>query len=398
MKNFTQKKILATISLIIIATFSVIASMAFAINPNSGTLQGSTITLEITSPADGTNVPVPTGAINVQGTVTITNFSIPSRPDLDDQRPSINGLSLNHTTSTGTLTTIDLIGGGYFDETTNNFAVPLNVDCDSNLIEVTLKVWGFWPWLQDDHRLNLTSSITVIGDCEVAEPAIDIEKYTNGEDADSPTGPIIPVGDTVEWTYIVTNTGNVPLSNAVVTDDILGTICTIASLAVGDSASCTASGTAMAGQYTNIGNVTGEYDGVTVYDEDPSNYYGDASPGTGTPGYWKNHPEAWPVDEIEIGGITYTKDAAIAIMNQPVEGDKTFTIFNSLISAKLNILIGNEYSCIAETVVQADQWMADNGPPGSGVLASSDEWETAEPLHETLDMYNNGELCAPERD
>jgi len=181
MKKFTQKKILATISLIIIATFSVIASMAFAVNPNSGTLQGSTITVEITNPADGTNVQVPTGAINVEGTITITNSSIPSRPDLDDQKPSINGLSLNHTTSTGTSTIIDLIGGGYFDETTNNFAVPLNVDCDSNLIEVTVKVWGYWPWLQDDHRLNLTSSITVIGDCEVAEPAIDIEKYTRGE-------------------------------------------------------------------------------------------------------------------------------------------------------------------------------------------------------------------------
>jgi len=28
------------------------------------------------------------------------------------------------------------------------------------------------------------------------------------------------------------------------------------------------------------------------------------APGTGTPGYWKNHPEAWPVEEITIGGVT----------------------------------------------------------------------------------------------
>ena len=44
-------------------------------------------------------------------------------------------------------------------------------------------------------------------------PDIDIEKATNGEDADTPTGPEIPVGGAVEWTYVVTNTGNVDLTN-----------------------------------------------------------------------------------------------------------------------------------------------------------------------------------------
>ena len=43
-------------------------------------------------------------------------------------------------------------------------------------------------------------------------PAIDIEKSTNGEDADTPTGPAIQVGDLVVWTYDVTNTGNVALA------------------------------------------------------------------------------------------------------------------------------------------------------------------------------------------
>ncbi|MFT3894745.1 MAG: hypothetical protein QM730_24205 [Anaerolineales bacterium] len=37
-------------------------------------------------------------------------------------------------------------------------------------------------------------------------------------------------------------------------------------------------------------------------------------PGTGTPGYWKNHPEAWPVSSITIGEQTFTKDQAIALM------------------------------------------------------------------------------------
>ena len=60
-------------------------------------------------------------------------------------------------------------------------------------------------------------------------------------------------------------------------------------------------------------------------------------PGTGTPGYWKNHPEAWPVDEITIGGVTYTKVEAIAIMNTPEKGDKTYTMFSALVAATLNV-------------------------------------------------------------
>ena len=52
-----------------------------------------------------------------------------------------------------------------------------------------------------------------------AEASILIEKDTNGDDADTPTGPIVPVGSTVTWTYEVTNTSNVPLIDVTVTDD-----------------------------------------------------------------------------------------------------------------------------------------------------------------------------------
>ena len=46
-----------------------------------------------------------------------------------------------------------------------------------------------------------------------------IVKLTNGTDNDSPTGPFVPVGSTVTWTYNVTNTGNVTLTDVTVTDD-----------------------------------------------------------------------------------------------------------------------------------------------------------------------------------
>ncbi|MBW2283794.1 MAG: hypothetical protein JRF65_04235, partial [Deltaproteobacteria bacterium] len=123
-------------------------------------------------------------------------------------------------------------------------------------------------------------------------PAIDIEKATNGEDADDPPGPNVPVGSTVTWTYVVTNTGNVTLYDLVVTDDKItndaseidcgGGNNTIASLAPQADQTCTATGTAVDtsgmtdGAYENTGSVVGwTVDGGTgtqVSDDDPSHY------------------------------------------------------------------------------------------------------------------------------
>jgi hypothetical protein len=123
-------------------------------------------------------------------------------------------------------------------------------------------------------------------------------------------------------------------------------------------------------------------------------------PGTGTPGYWKNHPEAWPVGTLEIGGVTYTKDDAIGIMNTPVKGDKTYTLFPALVAAKLNVLVlGIDCAgCIGGEIHSGNLWMEHN-PPGSGVKASSYAWQQrGECLYLRLDAYNRGELCAPSRD
>jgi hypothetical protein len=122
-----------------------------------------------------------------------------------------------------------------------------------------------------------------------------------------------------------------------------------------------------------------------------------AGSGVGTPGFWKNHPEAWPVDTITIGGVTYTKAEAIAWMDAAEKGDKTLTMFSQLVAAKLNVLAGNEAGCINGTIAAADLWMATYGPVGSGVKASSAAWAIGGPLATTLDDYNNGRLCAPSR-
>lgn len=154
-------------------------------------------------------------------------------------------------------------------------------------------------WLLDDNCLYFKmdtyggtyylgySTLTVCGSVPSENPGIDIEKDTNGYDADISPGPSILEGDQVEWTYVVTNTGDVVLSNITVTDDQGVTVdCTQSSLVPGSSMTCSGSGTAVAGQYANVGTATGgSPKGTSVMDADPSHYYGEAkSQGKVSPG------------------------------------------------------------------------------------------------------------------
>jgi hypothetical protein len=107
-------------------------------------------------------------------------------------------------------------------------------------------------------------------------PAVTLEKRVNGQDADTPPGPTILAGNPVAWTYHVTNTGDVTLSNVMVTDDQgVAVSCPKTTLAAGESMTCTASGTAVAGQYANVGTVTGTPPaGLPVTASDPAHYFG----------------------------------------------------------------------------------------------------------------------------
>ena len=121
-----------------------------------------------------------------------------------------------------------------------------------------------------------------------------------------------------------------------------------------------------------------------------------AGPGTGTIGYWKTHPEAWPVSSIVIGGVTYSKTAAINLMLLSPKGDMTLQMFSQLVGAKLNLLMGTTASCISSAIAASDTWMASHAP-GTGVAASSATWQSISSQYILLDQYNNGLLCAPHR-
>src|SRR5262245_18803623 len=134
---------------------------------------------------------------------------------------------------------------------------------------------------------NLDVSIGTMGQNDATDfhnfkPGINIVKSVNGQDANSPTGPHVATRSTVTFTYVVTNTGDVPLANVAVSDDILGPITSFTGdtngnglLDLTETWTYTKTVTAQPGQQTNIGTATGQAVGQTVSDNDPANYFGD---------------------------------------------------------------------------------------------------------------------------
>ena len=141
----------------------------------------------------------------------------------------------------------------------------------------------------DPNTGNNTASVT-----ETPQQAdLSLVKFVNGQDADSPTGPHVAAGSTVTFTYVVTDTGNVPVSGVVVRDDngtpanpaddfnptfSGGDTNTNGLLDTTETWTYTATATALAGQQTNVGTVTGQDVNTltTVTDDNPANYFGDA--------------------------------------------------------------------------------------------------------------------------
>jgi len=112
--------------------------------------------------------------------------------------------------------------------------------------------------------------------CRPIGPAVKIKKSTNGEDADNAPGPSILVGSAVTWRYVVTNTGTVSLTGVAVVDD-KGVVVNCGgqtTLAVGQVLTCTGTGVATLGQYSNIGKVTASSASGAVDNSDPSHYLG----------------------------------------------------------------------------------------------------------------------------
>lgn len=251
---------------------------------------------------------------------------------------------------------------------------------------------------------ELPAVMSLIAEAMCADPEIEIMK--------SASAPVVTAGSEVTYTIEVTNTGNTDLHNVTVTDPLVPSCSrVIGTLAAGETSTyqCT---TVLWAPLTNTAVASGSDNfGTTVNDQDSASVLLRAL-GTGTPGYWKNHTDAWPVfgDQMIIGDwnhdtvcsggevcLELSLDDAAAALSQPARGDTTWILGRALIAAWLNVSSGNDSSCVAQTIDDATAWLLVH-PMGSGVGGGTDAWAVAQPLAEELDAYNNGLLCAEHRD
>jgi hypothetical protein len=110
-------------------------------------------------------------------------------------------------------------------------------------------------------------------------------------------------------------------------------------------------------------------------------------------GYWKNHPDAWPVTSLTLGSETYTQAELLALLRTPVRGDASLILAHQLIAARLNIANGSDPAPVSATIADADSLLSGlagklpyhvrpSSPTGQAMIADAS----------TLDSYNNGQF------
>lgn len=82
-----------------------------------------------------------------------------------------------------------------------------------------------------------------------------------------------------------------------------------------------------------------------------------------TPGYWKNHPSQWPVQELTIGGEVYDRDELMNLLsNKTPDGmkaasDATVKLAKFVAATKLSLLAGADPLDIVTVLVDADVFL-----------------------------------------
>lgn len=107
-------------------------------------------------------------------------------------------------------------------------------------------------------------------------------------------------------------------------------------------------------------------------------------------GYWRNHPNAWPVTSLTLGTATYQAAELMAILDDPARGNGLVILVHQLIATKLNTANGADPSAVQQAITDADN-MIDTlmvPPIGDGYLPPAQTGD----LTETLTEYNEGTI------
>lgn len=112
-------------------------------------------------------------------------------------------------------------------------------------------------------------------------------------------------------------------------------------------------------------------------------------------GFWKNNPDAWPVDELTLGNVVYSKNDLLAILDaSPNPGNAFIILAHHLIAAKLNV--ANEAVInggVEDAIDDADALIGSTDILTSTVHVSSTEGQQANTIKNILEDYNNGNSC-----
>jgi uncharacterized repeat protein (TIGR01451 family) len=202
----------------------------------------------------------------------------------------------------------------------------------------------------------------------------------------------------VTFTIAVNNTGDAILYNLTLSDSIYGDapVDTIPEmLAPEESFTWTFNATVENRCFVNKATATGiDALGKKVCDSDQVNVTVKPQCCPRSKGYWKNHPKAWPVEEITVGNITYTKRQAIKILEGANSKDATCMLLAQLITAKLNRICGaySAFKC-QNTTVNVDRVIGNSEDFLSRHPFESnprgDARKDALQLKDWLDAYNN---------
>ena len=120
-----------------------------------------------------------------------------------------------------------------------------------------------------------------------AVPMLDVEKFVSvdggvtWQDADAPPGPDVDLDGQVSFRFVVTNSGDVPLSSLTLTDSALDVSGCVLPESLGPGAffECTVGPLAVVqGQHSNTATASGAFEGSAATDTDSAHYFGGDRP------------------------------------------------------------------------------------------------------------------------